>query len=197
MWVQPRGKAYRESTFFADRQGNRPVVEGTVAHGTLDLDAPYTTGFSGTKPIAKIPARAVEALGGPRATLERGEEQFHIYCQPCHGRLGDGNGFIAQRGLGYWQKLPATLHTDRLRKAPDGHFYDVIVNGKGVMYSYASRIQSVDDRWAVVAYVRTLQRAYTENAAALKPRAIDETTKTERTVVPGNPAQPAPTGEAR
>ncbi len=80
---------------------------------------------------------------------------------PCHGTTGNGNGFIAQRGLGFWQKLPATLLQPRLLKpkSEDGYIYDVLAHGKGAMYGYASRIQDYNDRWAVVSYVRALQLA--------------------------------------
>lgn len=173
MWQQPKVKTNLGSDFFLDQQGNRPVVEGTVARGQLRLDEAYVTGKSGGKPIKTIPARAVQALGGPAAMLDRGQEKFNVYCQPCHGRIGDGNGFVAQRGLGYWKKLPASLLIDRLKKAEDGHIYDVLVNGKGVMYGYSTRIQDVNDRWAVVAYVRTLQRVHTDHPEGIKPELME------------------------
>ena len=87
--------------------------------------------------------------------LERGQERFTIYCTPCHGQLGNGDGMIAARGLALKRK-PATYHTDRLRKMPVGHFFDVITNGYGVMYSYGARVE-VPDRWAIAAYIRVLQ----------------------------------------
>ncbi|MGE5191185.1 MAG: c-type cytochrome, partial [Deltaproteobacteria bacterium] len=84
--------------------------------------------------------------------LERGRERFDIYCAVCHGRTGDGNGIIVRRGF----RRPPSYHTDRLRNAPAGHFYDVISNGFGAMASYANRID-VADRWAILAYIRALQ----------------------------------------
>ena len=84
--------------------------------------------------------------------LERGREMFGIYCTPCHDRTGSGNGIVVQRGL----KQPPSLHQDRLRNAAIGYYFDVITNGFGSMFSYASRIP-VDDRWAVAAYIRALQ----------------------------------------
>jgi mono/diheme cytochrome c family protein len=86
--------------------------------------------------------------------LQRGRERFDIFCSPCHGRAGDGEGIIVQRGFPH----PPSYHIDRLRDAPDRHFVDVIQNGYGVMYSYAARVPPAD-RWAIVAYIRALQLA--------------------------------------
>jgi mono/diheme cytochrome c family protein len=87
-----------------------------------------------------------------REVLARGQERFNIYCSMCHGQTGDGNGMIVQRGF----VRPPSYHIDRLRTAPVGHFYQVITNGYGAMYSYGDRIPPAD-RWAIVAYIRTLQ----------------------------------------
>ncbi|HJT06952.1 MAG TPA: cytochrome c, partial [Stellaceae bacterium] len=84
--------------------------------------------------------------------LERGQQRFNVYCSPCHGEAGDGNGMIVQRGF----PRPPSYHIDRLRQAPSQHFYDVISNGYGAMYSYAARVAPAD-RWAIVAYIRALQ----------------------------------------
>jgi mono/diheme cytochrome c family protein len=86
------------------------------------------------------------------ALLERGAQRFGIFCSPCHGAGGDGNGIIVQRGM----PRPTSYHADRLRAADDRHFFDVITNGYGAMYSYASRVPP-GDRWAIVAYIRALQ----------------------------------------
>ncbi|MBV8526463.1 MAG: cytochrome c [Acetobacteraceae bacterium] len=88
------------------------------------------------------------------ALLERGQERFRIYCTPCHSELGDGHGMIVQRGF----PPPPSYHIERLREAPPQHFVDVITNGYGVMYSYADRVQP-DDRWAIAAYIKALQRS--------------------------------------
>ncbi len=157
MWAQPKIKPYYESDFFADKQSSRPLVPGTVAQNGLKLDDAIYTGYVNGKLVKTIPAATVRSFDSPKAMLLRGQSRYNAYCSPCHSRVGDGNGMITQRGLGYWQKLPASYHTDRLRKIEDGHFYDVIVNGYGVMYGYSSRIQDVNDRWAVVAYIRALQ----------------------------------------
>ena len=157
-WQQPKVKYDQENDFFRDGQGNRPLVAGAVPVGGLRLDKAFFDGKLATgKPVLLIPGGAVTASGGPKAMLDRGENRFNVYCSPCHGRAGDGNGFVTQRGLGYWQKVPASLHSPRLRKAEDGHLYDVITHGKGVMYGYAARIPDPNDRWAIVSYVRVLQ----------------------------------------
>jgi mono/diheme cytochrome c family protein len=88
------------------------------------------------------------------ALLERGRERFNIFCSPCHGRAGDGEGIVAQRGFPH----PPSYYKDELLEAPDQHFLDVIQNGYGVMYSYAARIPPAD-RWAIVAYIRALQQS--------------------------------------
>jgi mono/diheme cytochrome c family protein len=119
---------------------------------------------AGPRLVKTIPAMAMTEKFYPNtatdterrlAMLKRGQERFNIFCSPCHGRLGDGNGMIAMRGLSLRRK-PATYHSARMRRMPDGHFYNVITNGFGVMYPYASRIEP-QDRWAIVAYIRALQ----------------------------------------
>jgi mono/diheme cytochrome c family protein len=97
------------------------------------------------------------------ALLERGQERYRIYCTPCHSELGDGQGMIVQRGF----PPPPSYHIKRLREAPPAHFYDVITNGHGAMYSYAARVQP-DDRWAIVAYIRALQRSQNASRADLQ-----------------------------
>lgn len=164
MWRQPKMRPWYESDFFADRQAVRPLVQGTVPHGPntgLRTDDPvYFTGYGTDGRLTRIiPVRAVKSFASPKEMLLRGQDRFGAYCTPCHGKTGDGNGFIMQRGLGNWQKLAASYHTQRLRTIQDGHLYDVITNGYGIMYGYAARIQDVNDRWAVVAYVRALQLA--------------------------------------
>jgi mono/diheme cytochrome c family protein len=109
-----------------------------------------------TRPVAPPPV--TEAL------LQRGQERFRIYCTPCHSELGDGRGMIVQRGF----PAPPSYHSDRLRNAPPQHFYDVITNGYGTMYSFAARVQPVD-RWAITAYIRALQRSQDAGLADLTP----------------------------
>lgn len=128
---------------------SRPLVPGTIARGHLRLDEGFFTGQENGKWMDSIPVKV------DRALLARGQERFNIYCTPCHGRLGDGNGMIAHRGFSLRRPV-ASYHTDRLRKMPVGYFYDVITNGYGAMYSYASRVEP-QDRWAIVSYIRALQ----------------------------------------
>ena len=168
MWRQPYIKPYYQSEFFPDQQASRPLVAGTIPQGELKTSDPdfYRGKGAEGKLIKTIPVRAVQSFASPKAMLLRGQDRYNAYCTPCHGKTGNGNGFITQRGLGYWQKLPASYHTDRLRKTEDGHIYDTITNGYGIMYGYAARIQDPNDRWAVVAYVRALQLMYEGSAPA-------------------------------
>lgn len=159
MWIQPKVKPLQQSDFFTDQASSRPVVPHTVARGQLRADTLFETGLVNDKLVTTLPA--IVGKGRPfKSTLEmlrRGKDRFDIFCTPCHGALGDGKGMIAQRGLSL-RREPASYHTDRLRKMPIGHFFDVMTNGYGVMYSYASRIETAD-RWAVAAYIRALQRS--------------------------------------
>lgn len=98
------------------------------------------------------------------ALLERGRQRFDIDCSVCHGFAGFGDGMVVQRGF----PAPPSYHIERLRNAPIQHFYDVITNGYGVMYSYAQRV-SPEDRWAIVAYIRALQAAADVPVAQLTP----------------------------
>lgn len=150
MWVQPKiHEPFQESKFYADGMASRPLVKGTIARGHLRLDDAFFTGFKDGKLITEFPLKVDEEL------IRRGKDRFETYCTPCHGQLGDGKGMIAQRGFTLRRPV-GNYHTERLRKMPVGHFYDVITNGYGAMYNYASRIEP-RDRWAVVAYIRTLQ----------------------------------------
>lgn len=149
MWVQNKQAPLSENELFPDSAGSRPLVPGTIPRGHLREDGAFFTGIENGKWVDKIPVAITEDL------LKRGRDRFDIYCSPCHGRIGDGHGMIAQRG--FQLKRPVgNYHTDRLRKMPVGHFYDVITNGYGAMYSYASRVEP-QDRWAIVAYIKALQ----------------------------------------
>jgi len=115
------------------------------------------------QPPSNVVARdeSLKPPGPPPVTLallERGQQRFDIYCSPCHGRFGDGNGMIVQRGFPH----PPSYYSAALRNAPNQHFYDVITNGYGVMYSYAARVEPAD-RWAIVAYIRALQASASAN----------------------------------
>ena len=146
MHDQPKLKAFQKSTFFDDGRASRPLVDGTVARGHLDDDVFLHTGRVDGQLVTMLPFPAT------RAVLDRGHERFDAFCSPCHGRVGDGDGMIVERGL----RRPPSLHEERLRSAPDGYFFDVITNGFGIMLNYAQQVP-VNDRWAIVAYIRALQ----------------------------------------
>ena len=149
MFQQPFSKPLESSDFFQDNHmASRPLVQHTVARGHLDADDAFYEGKIGTNLVTTFPFPVT------RAVLERGRERFDIYCAPCHGRTGEGNGMVVQRGF----PPPPSYHIDRLRSAPVGHFYDVITQGYGIMYSYAARVEPAD-RWAIAAYIRALQKS--------------------------------------
>ncbi|HYL47539.1 MAG TPA: cytochrome c [Candidatus Limnocylindrales bacterium] len=148
MHIQPKYLPYDSTTFFDDGRSERQPVPGTVARGHLRLDELLYTGKENGVLSNRFPFPI------SREDLERGRERFNIYCTPCHDYTGSGRGMIVQRGF----PPPPSYHIDRLRNAPAGHFFDVMTNGFGSMYSYASRI-SPEDRWRIVAYIRALQFA--------------------------------------
>jgi len=156
MHNQPRFKPLAKSDFYTDLRSARPPVEGTVARGDLRADS-YL--YSGMIPGSDTPG---EYMPFPvnEEVLARGRERFNIYCTPCHSRLGDGNGIVPTRGFA---RKPPSFHIDRLRKAPLGHFFDIITHGFGIMPDYAAQI-APKDRWAIVAYIRALQLS--QNASA-------------------------------
>lgn len=132
---QSKYETYEAADLFPDGSAMQQPVPGTVYRGELAQ-------------LAALEQRPQITM----ALLERGRERFDIFCAPCHGRAGDGEGIIVQRGF----PKPPSYHIDRLREASDRHFLDVIRNGYGVMYAYASRVPPAD-RWAIVAYIRALQ----------------------------------------
>ncbi len=146
MHVQPYNRTMSKSDFFADGRSARLPVEGTVARGDLREDAYFYTGKVGAGDGDYLPFEVTEKV------LTRGRERFDIFCAPCHGRVGDGNGFIPTRGL----RRPPSYHIERLRKVPTGYFFDVMTNGFGIMPDYSSQIPP-RDRWAIAAYIRALQ----------------------------------------
>jgi mono/diheme cytochrome c family protein len=153
MHTQPRYKVYAGTDFFSDGRSERPQIEDTVARGQLHLDEARYTGKVNGKDIETIPIQIT------KEDVLRGQQRFNIYCSPCHGRAGNGQGMIVARGL----RQPPSYYDERLLNAPVGHFFDVMSNGYGSMYSYASRV-AVDDRWRIAAYIRALQLS--QNAPA-------------------------------
>jgi mono/diheme cytochrome c family protein len=146
MQDQPKYKPLGANGFFADGRDARPIPAGTIARDELDDTDSFHTGEGNGAFLDAVPLKIDSNL------LHRGQERFNIYCSPCHGRTGDGNGMVAQRGV----KIPANFQTDRLREVPPGYIYQVIKNGYGAMGDYGDQIP-VRDRWAIVAYVRALQ----------------------------------------
>jgi mono/diheme cytochrome c family protein len=177
MQNQPKYKPLHGSEFFKDRRSARPQVEGTVARGHLRVDAARYTGKAGENDVTAFPFAIA------REDLTRGQNRFNIYCTPCHGRVGDGNGLVVKRGF----RQPPSYHIQRLKDAPVGHFFDVVTNGYGAMPSYASRV-TPDDRWRVIAYIRALQ--YAEGAAVADVPA-DEKQKLDANPQQNPPNQPS------
>jgi mono/diheme cytochrome c family protein len=149
------------------------LLVGLVLVAACDdmTDQPKQKPYSPLVGPAQIPADTVEYDEKPTpaptvtlALLERGQERFRIYCMPCHSELGDGNGMVVQRGF----PPPPSYHIDRLRAAPVQHFYDVMTNGYGAMYSFAARVQP-EDRWAIAAYIRALQLSQHASLADVPP----------------------------
>src|SRR6266849_4329133 len=138
---QPKNRPLSPSEFFVDGRSERPLVENAVARGALADDVLFLPKDSNNFPLPV-----------DLKLLERGEERYKIFCSPCHGLQGDGNGMVAMRGM----KRPPSYHQDRLRQAPNGYFYDNITNGFGQMLGYSAQIPP-RDRWAIIAYIRALQ----------------------------------------
>lgn len=155
MHDQPRVKPLARSDFFGDERSARPLVEDTVARGHLKEDPLLFTGKDG-KDIADVFPFPVGL-----EVLERGRDRYEVFCAPCHGRSGRGDGMVAQRGF---KTRPASFHQDRLRQKPVGYFFDVVTNGFGAMQDYAAQIP-VTDRWAIVAYLRALQKSQNASLA--------------------------------
>jgi mono/diheme cytochrome c family protein len=153
MHDQPRYKPLAASAFFEDGRSARPPVAGTVARGELDEAALVVD-----EKAERIPVPVTAAL------LDRGQERYDIYCSPCHDRIGGGDGMVVRRGF----RRPPSLHMPRLRDATAGHLFTVITKGLGAMPSYAAQVP-VRDRWAIVAYVRALQRSQHASLADVPP----------------------------
>jgi len=157
---QPRFKAQQPNAMFADGRAMRPIVEGTVARGELNEDQHLTEGLAAGAWATALPMPVTPAL------MERGRDRYGVYCSPCHGLSGAGDGMVARRAEALAQRTdvgmawtqPASLHTDLVRSRPDGYLFNVITNGIRTMPSYGSQVAPAD-RWAIVAYLRALQRS--------------------------------------
>jgi mono/diheme cytochrome c family protein len=155
---QPKAKPMSESEFFADGTNARPLPAHVVPRGAANRDEAVETGLINDVYATQLPVKLTPQL------LARGRESYDAFCSMCHGRIGDGQGIVVQRGF----PAPPSYHIDRLRNAPIGHFYDVMTNGYGTMTSYASQIEP-RDRWAIAAYIRALQLSQNSKATDLPP----------------------------
>ena len=175
----PRYDPYESSAIFRNESSAQPLVVGTeprrdVAGAVLDEDELLNTGKQAGQ-IANVFPFAIT-----RADLDRGEERFNIYCSPCHGKTGEGNGMVVQRGY----RQAANFHIDRLRMMPVGYYIDVMTNGFGVMPDYRAQI-TADDRWRIAAFVKALQLSHT-GAAGDVPAAELERLKSGKAAEPAS-----------
>ena len=177
MQDQPKMKPYRTTTFFADGLSSRQPIEGTIPRGFLRSDTEYFTGKKVKAPGATATPAPQQTPGAQTNTFPddvdtfpfpitkdivvRGHQRFDIFCSACHGLTGNGDGMIVRRGF----RRAASFNDDRLRQAPVGHFFDAITNGWGAMPAYAPQIP-VQDRWAIIAYIRALQTSQQNPATA-------------------------------
>ena len=195
MYRQPRNDPLSKSSAFPDQRAARGSIEGTVPVTRGEISYP-SSGRLGTiqvfadpgppvpldaqgRPLAapnQAPAANVEnPLPATREVLLRGRDRFDIYCSPCHSVAGDGDGRVVRRGF----PAPPSFHIDRLRNAPDSHFYAVITHGYGAMYSYAERVEPYD-RWAIVRYIRALQLSMHAPLTLLEPEDVQQLSAVNR-----------------
>jgi mono/diheme cytochrome c family protein len=187
MQDQPKIKPLRGTTFFSDGLASRQPIEGTIPRGYLRSDTEYFTGKKSRSPGAQTSATPTQQTAGSQQptgavastypddvevfplpitedVVKRGRERYDIFCSACHGLTGNGDGMIVRRGF----RRAASFNDDRLRQAPVGHYFDAITNGWGAMPSYAPQIP-VQDRWAIVAYIRALQLSQQNSSASASP----------------------------
>lgn len=163
MYDQPKFESLEKTDFFGDARSARPTIEGTVARGYLNENEAYHTGKKDGAYLSDLPRE----IPLTPALLERGQERYEIFCSVCHGFSGYGDGMVVQRGY----KQPTSYHDERLLGMDIGYFYEVMTKGFGVMSSYSHQVKP-EDRWAIAAYIRTLQvsqRAEIGPAKAAQP----------------------------
>lgn len=170
---------YRESTFYPDGASARPLPAHTVARGDLEADPALYSGVRDRQPVADLPFPLT------REVLARGEERYNIFCSPCHGRNGSGQGMIVTRGY----KQPPALYSDTLKSAQVGYFVNVMTQGYGIMPSYAAQI-SVADRWAIAGYIRALQLSQGVRLSDLPPD-VQKAIASDLAAAPPGAPQPA------
>jgi hypothetical protein len=157
---QPRHNPLSPATFFPDGRSERPVVDNTVVRGAINEDALITPKESNAFPLPLT-----------KELLARGQDRYNIFCSPCHGLQGDGNGMVTLRGM----KHPPTYHQERVRNETNGYFFDVITNGFGAMSGYSMQLEP-RDRWAIVSYVRALQLSRNAPVGELPPNLREKLT---------------------
>ena len=161
----PRYEPLEATTFFANGGASRVLVANTVPRGLLREDTHLNEGKVNGQLATTFPMPVTAAV------MARGQERFNVFCSPCHGRTGSGNGMVVQRGF----RAPPSYHEDRLRNAPVGYFFDVMTNGFGAMQDYSAQVP-VADRWAIAAYIRALQlsqRATVDDVPANRRAELD------------------------
>jgi mono/diheme cytochrome c family protein len=168
MRAQPRYEPFEQSSFFADGAAMRQPVANTVARGQLHEDELLYTGRVDGQIAASFPFTPTVAL------IERGQERYDIFCTPCHGLTGDGQGIVVQYGM----REPRSFHDPDLRAEAPGYYFNIITNGTRVMPSYAARIPA-EDRWAIIAYVRALQLSQAVDATQLAPAELPQVESSE------------------
>ncbi|HXM36136.1 MAG TPA: cytochrome c [Pyrinomonadaceae bacterium] len=218
MQDQPKMKPYRSSPFFKDGLSSRQLVPGTVPRGWLREDKELFTGKKSGLPAAPGVAGANQTAGATttpvsgatasqvaaaypddvekfpfpitKEILERGEGRYQIFCAVCHGPTGSGDGLIVRRGF----RKPPSFYDPSLRSAPVGHFFDVVTNGWGAMPSYAAQIP-VQDRWAIISYVRALQLTRPDHPSGAAPPGTPAAPALTATPMRTTPAKPTPGGQ--
>jgi mono/diheme cytochrome c family protein len=152
MHDNPRYEPLEQSAFFTDGRSQRPLIANTVARGYLREDEHLYTGKVNGQLATSFPVPVNDTL------MLRGQERYNVFCSPCHGRTGLGDGMVVRRGY----RAPTSFHDARLRQAPPGYIFDVVTHGFGAMPDYATQIP-VADRWAIAAYIKALQLSQNAN----------------------------------
>jgi mono/diheme cytochrome c family protein len=168
MYNQPRYEAFEKSALEEGSLSARPRIADTVDRSQPELDRHLTNGQINGNFAPTFPFTVTLNV------LQRGQERYNIFCVPCHGRLGDGQGLVVEYGL----EAPPSFHTDEMRNEQPGFYFDVISRGTRVMPSYASRIPPAD-RWAIIAYIRALQLSQNADLSTVPPEEIPKLNNTD------------------
>lgn len=197
MYDQPRLDAYQTSDATRNGVSQQPILPNVVSRdqvpGQADTTYSRLVGVQSTGTVSDTETTS-NPLTVNDTVLSRGKERYGVYCVPCHGALGNGRGVVATQ----FKPGPPSFYIDRLVNQTDGHFFNIITNGQGLMYPYGSRI-SVDDRWAIVAYIRQLQATPPDGVRAPadfeEPTPVPEDQRSKNTIpyTPGDSPSAAPT----